>query len=168
VGQLIVKLDQEGEVRQYHDPPDDLRCSVTMPIRGCTLQVFFESIAEAADGPVLEVRLLPGTAPVDSWIDPKAIAYARALASLNMDDAVKMLNALRQVGASRRGLGGDFYRTIAAQYRSLEANGERFPITALADAQNPRVTVSTASRWIKECRTRKLLPPKTTKEGKKR
>jgi hypothetical protein len=160
-----VVLDQEGVVLQHHDPPADMRCSVTLPVRGCVLQVFFEDMA--AEGPVLEARLFPETAPVDSWIDPAAVAYARALARFDRKDAEAAFRALRQVGATRRGLRGDFYRLIAAQYRSIVESGERFPVTALANAQNPPVTVSTASRWLTKCRDLKLLPPKTKRKEKK-
>jgi hypothetical protein len=163
-----VVLDQEGVLLQHHDPPNDMRCSVSLPVHGCVLQVFFEDMASAMDGPVLEARVFPESAPVDSWIDPTAVAYARAFASWRMDDARSLLRALRQAGATRRGLRGDFYRLIADQYKSLVANGERFPVTALADAQSPPVTVSTASRWIKECRRRKLLPSKPKRKETKR
>jgi hypothetical protein len=49
----------------------------------------------------------------------------------------------------------DFYWVIAANYRALVAGGEPHPVKALA-AQH-HVTISAASRWLKEARRRGLV-----------
>ena len=46
-------------------------------------------------------------------------------------------------------------RLVAQRYETLVAEGERYPITALAAAE--RVHKSTASRWVSAARRRGLL-----------
>ena len=50
-------------------------------------------------------------------------------------DAQTALEALRQIGRPGRGLSDDFYRLVAQQYKALVAEGEKYPVKALAEAQ---------------------------------
>jgi DNA-binding MarR family transcriptional regulator len=62
---------------------------------------------------------------------------------------------LRRIGKTRRGLSDDQLRIIARLYETLIAEGERYPVKALAEAQD--VDKSTASRWVSAARRRGLL-----------
>lgn len=55
-----------------------------------------------------------------------------------------------------RDYGDDFYAEVAAVYQALLAMGEP-PATTIA--QDTGVPITTANRWIRECRLRDLLPP---------
>jgi hypothetical protein len=66
--------------------------------------------------------------------------------------------ALREIAGPGRGLSDEFYRKIAMQYRALEDEGERYPIKALGERNH--VTISAASRWVKEARRRGLIRKK--------
>ena len=61
-------------------------------------------------------------------------------------------DALRELGRTRRGLSDRFYETIADQYATLIAEGERHPVKRLAAIHH--VTISAASRWVTGARAR--------------
>lgn len=141
---------------QVHDP----RVSVTMKTRGCELVIFFDDLS--GEGPIREIRLLPDTATLEPSVlrqfmprAPLYAQYARAAIKFNRGEVRESLMALRDVGATRRGLGEDFYRQVARQYAELVAEGERHPVKALAEMNY--VTISTASRWISGARNRNLI-----------
>jgi hypothetical protein len=128
-----------------------------MKDRGCELVLFFSD--GSGDGPVLEMRLLPDSETLEPrtlrQFAPQAplyASYARAAMQFRHDEAGSALMALRQVGATRRGLGNEFYKVIARSYAALVDEGERYPVKALAEQNH--VVISTASRWIKEARRR--------------
>jgi hypothetical protein len=60
--------------------------------------------------------------------------------------------ALREIAGPGRGLSDRFYREIAENYIALEGQGERHPVKAISKIHH--VTISAASRWIKEARRR--------------
>ena len=59
------------------------------------------------------------------------------------------------MGTPGRGLGPDFYRAIGEHYNALVAEGERHPVKTLGEIHH--VTISAASRWLKEARRRGFL-----------
>ena len=138
--------------------PDDKRVAVSMKDRGLELLLFFDDLS--GEGPVREVRLLPD----DKELTPTAlrsfmprsalyVQYARASITFEDSDTLReMLLSLREVGATRRGLPTEFYRVVARSYDSLMQEGEQHPVKALAAMHH--VTISAASRWIKEARRR--------------
>jgi hypothetical protein len=137
--------------------------SVTMTTQGCELEVVLDGkrAADAAHGELLEVRIRPAADRLEPHVlrrlMPQAPLYlnlARAFMQ-SPDDAREALRALREVGATRRGLGDDFYRRIARDYTTLVGQGERHPVKALAELHH--VVISTASRWVKEARRRSYI-----------
>ena len=169
-------LDRETVIRSPHDAtvtfPEgkkhvevhDPRVSVAMVEGGVKLTLFFEhENAFAGEADPVEVRLEPheGSDPFDPWrFMPKLplyVSYAKASLAHRENDIRRALSALRTIGVSRRGLGDQFYRTVAEAYESLVASGERYPVKALAEMQP--VDISTASRWISEARRRGYVPP---------
>ena len=143
---------------------DDPRVSVVMQEEGATVTLFFDrERAYAGDAPLLEVRLTPPAigefAPWGLMAKlPLYTAYARASIIWDTESAVAALRALRQVNRTRRGLSDDQLRAVAETYEALVAEGERYPVKALAATQH--VDKSTASRWISAARARGLLEPK--------
>ena len=63
--------------------------------------------------------------------------------------------ALRQAGGPGRGYVDEFYETIGDQYRALVEEGHPHPVKAIGERNH--VTISGASRWIKEARRRGFL-----------
>jgi hypothetical protein len=142
-----------------HDP----RISVAIAEGGATLTLFFPpETGWAGDANPLEIRIEPreGADPFEPWrLMPKLplyLSYARASLAHRDQDIRSALQALRALGTSRRGLGDEFYRLVAQSYEAIVAEGEPYPVKALAEMQP--VDVSTASRWIKEARRRGFLP----------
>jgi hypothetical protein len=130
---------------------------------GATLTLFFPAeTGWSGEAEPLEIRIEPheGDDPFEPWrLMPRLplyLQYARASLAHRDDDIRSALKALREVGASRRGLGDEFYRLIAQSYEALVSEGEQDPVKALAEMQP--VDISTASRWIKEARRRGYLP----------
>jgi hypothetical protein len=148
---------------------DDPRVSVTMQEEGATLALFFDrERAWAGDAPLLEVRLTPTAGGVfEPWrllpTLPLQLQYARASLAHDRDNVAAALRALRQVTTTRRGLSDDFLRLVAELYGSLVAEGESYPVKALAAAQH--VDKSTASRWVSAARKRGLLDATDTEGG---
>ena len=152
--------------RQINDP----RVSVSMQEDGATLTLFFDAdTAWTGNAPLLEIRLSPTNGGTfEPWrllpTLPHHLQYACArLAGRNRDDVVAALKALRRVNSPRRGLDVDFLRDVAAYYKRLIDEGERYPIKALAAMQN--VDKSTASRWVSAARARGFL---STSESEKK
>jgi hypothetical protein len=168
-------LDRETVVNIPHDATvtrkggrkevrvDDPRTSVAMQEEGARLTLFFDpDTALAGDAQLLEIRLSPAASGAfEPWRLlpdlPLHLQYARATLAHEYGDVHAALTALRQVSSTRRGLSDDFLRLVAQIYGSLVAEGEPYPIKALAKAQH--VDVSTASRWITAARGRGLLDP---------
>jgi hypothetical protein len=146
---------------EVHDP----RTSVAMIEGGVKLTLFFvgeDAFLGEADPVEIRLEPRPGSEPFDPWrLMPKLplyVSYAKASLAHRQDDIQRTLLALRTLGTSRRGLGDQFYRTVAEMYQSLVSAGERHPVKALADLQP--VDISTASRWVKEARKRGYVPEK--------
>ncbi len=153
-------LDKDTHVRSPHSR-SDRRLSVAMKEAGSTLTLFFPlETGWSGEAELLELRLEPddGTR-FEPWrLVPRLplyLQYARATLAHRHDDVSAALRALRELGATRRGLGDDFYSLVAQSYEALVAEGERHPVKALAEMQP--VDISTASRWIKEARGRGLI-----------
>jgi hypothetical protein len=138
---------------EVHDP----RTSVTMPTPGGELTLYFDG--PLAEGPLREVRLIPGAEPwrLMSRL-PLYVQYAKAAAAMRQNDTVAALRALRDAGTGVRGHGDDFYRTVASMYNAFVAAGEPSPIKAIAESQP--VTISAASKWVKRARELGLIPEK--------
>jgi hypothetical protein len=145
----------------------DPRVSVSMQEAGATVTLFFDpERAHAGDAPLLEVRLTP---PENGEFAPWRLLpklplhtrYARASLTWEHEGAAAALRALQAVDERRRGLSDDRLRAVAEIYEGLVAEGERYPVKALAALQH--VDKSTASRWITAARRRGFLE---TKEGK--
>jgi transposase len=66
--------------------------------------------------------------------------------------------ALREMGATKRGLGDYVYRVVAESYKAIVLEGEQHPVKALAEMHI--VDISTASRWISEAKRRGLIDGK--------
>ena len=163
-------LDKDTVIRHPHAATkargqkariDDPRTSVAMQEEGATLTLFFDpDRAMAGDAALLEVRLEPAAdGQFEPWRLlprlPLHMTYARAILAWRHDDAATALDALRELGSTRRGLSDNFLSTVAHIYASLVAEGERYPIKALAAAQH--VDKSTASRWVTTARQRGFL-----------
>jgi hypothetical protein len=151
--------------RETHDP----RISVAVQERGATLTLFFDTdSAFTGEAPLLEIRLEPPASgqPFEPWrLMPRLplyLQYARASLAHKNDDATGALRALRQITAAGRGLSDDFLRLVAESYKALVAEGEPYPVKALAEMQP--VDKSTASRWIKEARARGFIADREDKE----
>jgi hypothetical protein len=148
------------KVVEVHDD----RLSVAITEGGATLTLFFPAeTGWAGEDAPLEIRLAPsgkGKESFEPWrLMPKLplyLAYARASLAHRDGDIRSALKALREAGTSRRGLSDDFYSQTAESYKAIVAEGEKYPIKALAEEHF--VDISTASRWIKEARRRGYLP----------
>jgi hypothetical protein len=177
-------LDSETVIRKPHDGREaaprrgraahrraakyiDARVSVAMKTEGVELQLFFDDLS--GEGPVREVRVLPDTGALEPTVLrrlaprlPLYVSYARAAIQIRREDTAAAARELRAFGATRRGLGPDFFRLIAGQYNALVAEGEPHPVKTLAEMHH--VTISAASRWIKEARQRPGLIKDTKEE----
>jgi hypothetical protein len=133
-----------------------------MQDRGCEIVVFFDSdefAAKRGRAAVVEISVRPAgerpAAAVFSALVPLAplyIQYARALTTFEPFEYVKKAEALRDLGSTRRGLPDEHYRVVAQHYASLVAEGEPYPVKAMARLHS--VTQAAASRWIKEAKRR--------------
>jgi hypothetical protein len=121
--------------------------------RGCSLTLHFS-------GPERGKRLDPAKArelipELDLYL-----ATARAALAWEIKDFREAVEALQQVTRPGRGYPDDHYRIVAKKYNALVAEGEAYPVKALAAMYPGRTHISTASRWITEARRRGYLPPK--------
>jgi hypothetical protein len=136
----------------------DRRVSVAMQEEGATLTLFFDpDTALSGDAPLLEIRLTPAAdGEFQPWRLlpnlPLHLQYARASLAWKRGDANAALRTLRERSFTRRGLSDSHLRYVAEIYKSLVAEGERYPVKALAAAQH--VDISTASRWVTASRAR--------------
>lgn len=134
---------------------------VVIKDRGCELVLVFPDMT--GEGNLQELRLRPDVEQLEPRVlrrfAPQAelyLALARAALRMQGDDDVRgAVEALRSIGRPGRGLPDPFYRTIAANYRALLSEGERHPVKAIAEIHH--VTISAASRWLKEARRRGLI-----------
>jgi hypothetical protein len=152
-------FDRDTVIRAPHSK-DDARVSVTMKEHGCDLTLFFDDLS--GEGPVRELRLAPDTHELEPNVlrqfFPRSalyVKYARLAVTFKVDDAVTLARELREFGGPRVGLSADFYRMIAHHYNALVAEGEPHPVKAISGTHH--VSVSGASRWIKEARRRGLI-----------
>ena len=139
--------------------------------RGCRLILRFAEGDFHGEGDVQEIRLLPDTATLQPRVlrqfAPEAetyLAYARAAMRIfnpdvpfetRQENLAGAVEALRQIAGPGRGLNNEFYRTIATSYQALVDGGEPHPIKALGEKNH--VTISAASRWVKEARRRGFI-----------
>jgi hypothetical protein len=149
--------------------------TVVITHRGVRLVLRFAPGDITAEGDVQELRLLPDTETLKPKVlrqfAPNAdvyLAFARAAMRKPDPEAgtpearyqkfADAAAALRQIAGPGRGLTDEFYRTIATNFEALVAEGEPHPVKALGE--NNHVTISAASRWVKEARRRGYLPEK--------
>ncbi len=85
---------------------------------------------------------------------PILTAFARAEINYFNDPAAvaPLLEVLNEVGTTRRGKPGRFYKVIGAEYSTRVREGDPAPITSLAEAHG--VNKSSASRWVKQAKIR--------------
>jgi hypothetical protein len=150
-------------------PP--VRCEIRETNEPWTLSFYFAHIGEAPAFLGFEVLLdtdhalgnvidTDGAAGIDVGAFPRLfrsfpmyLEYARSEVARKYDRRDEYLEALRDVGKTRRGLPDRFYREIANQYNELVAAGKPHPIKTIAELHAP-VDKSRASRWVKEARAR--------------
>jgi hypothetical protein len=146
-----------------HGPP-----TAVITDRGCRLLLRFAPGDFTGEGPVEELRVLPGAQPLEPRVlrrfAPQAdvyVAYARAAMRVLKPDATSEENwerlrgaadALRAIGGPGRGHSDAFYRQIATQYDALVSEGEPHPIKTIGEINH--ATISASSRWVKEARRR--------------
>lgn len=154
-------------------PRGEKPATAVVSYRGMKVLLRFAPGDLFGEGDVQEIRICPDTEPLEPLvvrrIVPQAellLAFARnAMRLLAPPDADGRFNveerwatwqasleALREVGRTRRGLSDRFYRTIADQYTTLVAEGSPSPVKTLGEIHH--VTISAASRWLKEARSR--------------
>lgn len=133
---------------------------VVIEDHGCELVLVFPD--RTGDGNILELRLRPAAEKLEPRVlrrfAPDAehyVALARAALRWKHEDARGAVEALRSIGRPGRGLTDAFYRTIAWEYDTLLAEGEQHPVKAISEKHH--VTISAASRWLKEARRRGLV-----------
>jgi hypothetical protein len=135
---------------------------------GCRFVLRFAEEDFRGEGELQELRLLAGTETLKPRVlrrfSPSAevyLQYARAAMRIfgpegTVESRLKDLKgasaALRQLGGPGRPLGDAFYRSIARHHDALVSEGEPHPVKTLGEAHH--VTISAASRWIKEARRR--------------
>ena len=144
--------------------------------RGFELVLRFAPGDFVGEGDLQELRLLPGKEDLRPRVlrqfAPQAelyLAYARAAMQIFGPEGMPETRwenfrgageALRRIAGPGRGLQDEFYRTIAKNYEALVAEDEKHPVKALSEIHH--VTISAASRWVKEARRRDLLPGKVS------
>jgi hypothetical protein len=94
---------------------------------------------------------------------PLYLQYARAAMSADEENWVGALEALRTVDRPGRGWSDESYKVVAASYAAIIAEGEPHPVKALAEMHH--VSISAASRWIKEARRRGLIDEKEASDA---
>jgi hypothetical protein len=142
--------------------------TVIVTHRGCQLLLRFAPGDFAGEGELQELRLLPETEELRLGALLQFVPHAKeylgharaAMRILGPEGSPKerwenfrsSAQALREIAGPGRGLSDRFYREIAENYFALVSEGERHPVKALAELHT--VTISAASRWIKEARRR--------------
>lgn len=174
----MAKANEEPSVRCYpgglgDDFPNGPPTTV-IEHKGIKLVLRFAAGDISGAGPVQEIRLLPDTLPLDTAtlrLMPSAAMYFRyaraAMATLGSTEGTtkqrqeryrQSLEPFRKVAGPGRGHSPAFYQLLAQQYAAVLAEGETRPVTAIAEMHG--VTISAASRWLKEARRRRLLEEK--------
>ena len=170
--ETVVRAEHEATVTQVdgkrHKEVRDPRTSVSMKDEGVEILVFFTDLS--GEGEVLEVRVLPQTAPISPEIMARVgkrfslyAQYARAAVQWNDQDVRETLKTLRGLGTTSRGLSDDHYVLVARVYKSLVAEGSSHPVKALGEQLH--TDISNASRWIKEARRRGYIEPQEASHG---
>lgn len=142
--------------------------------RGVRLELRFAPGDVRGEGEIQELRLLPDvdelTPRVLRKFAPDAELYVQfARAAMRHwdpeeDPATKQVRlrdaaeALRVLSGPGRGLTDEFYKRIGETYNALVAEGEPHPVKTLSEIHH--VTISAASRWIKEARRRGKITAK--------
>ncbi len=173
-------MSKEPQARAYpkglEDESPNGPPTVVVAHRGYELVLRFAPGDFTGKGDVQELLLRPGGKDLRPRLlrqfAPDAetyLAYARAAMRLlgpegtpesRMEDYRGAAEALRHIAGPGRGLGDEFYRTIATNYKALVDGGEKHPVKALSE--NHHVTISAASRWLTEARRRGLLKEKSS------
>ena len=154
--------------------------SALISYRGLRIVLRFAEGDFLGEGDVQELRLLPGKTKLKPnalrQFAPDAelyLAYARAAMRIlepketpggrrqKWNRFRDSAEALREIAGPGRGLSPEFYRKIAEEHRALVDEGEPHPVKALGEKHH--VTISAASRWVKEARRRGFI-----KGGEKR
>jgi hypothetical protein len=154
--------DRDTVIRIPHSD-DDPRLSATIEEDGVTLVLFFDREGAYSGAAPLEVRLAPTEGgDFRPWqLIPRLplhLSYVRASLTHQRDGVVAALRALQATDRTRRGTSDDKLRYIAELYNSLRAEGEPYPVKALAAATH--TAISTASRSIKAARERGFIEDK--------
>jgi hypothetical protein len=166
-----VKVHPKGLEDEFPKGPP----TAVITYRGCRLILRFAEGDFTGEGDVQELRVLPDTKKLELRVlrqfAPDAelyLAYARsAMRILKPEDTAEKrrakwerfndaAEALREIAGPGRGLKPEFYKSIAEEYRALVDGGEPHPVKALGEKHH--VTISAASRWVKEARRRGYLP----------
>ena len=171
---VIVKRGGVGSAKERAEFPTP---AAVITHRGCRLVIRFAGEDDVAGkGPLRSVEILPE----DGALEPSAarqfipqfaryLSYAQAgmriLGDLdaeqteaNWERYKRAAEPLRDLGGPGRALPPRFFQLIADEYRELVGDGERHPIKAISERHV--VTISAASRWVKEARRRGFLEPK--------
>jgi hypothetical protein len=166
------RMSSEPEARAFpkglEDEFPDGPPTVVVAHRGCKLVLRFAPGDFGGEGELEELRLLPGTKELRLGallqFVPHAteyLGYARAAMRIlgphgtpeeRWENVRSSAQALREIAGPGRGLSDRFYREIAENYAALVDEGERHPVKALSEIHH--VTISAASRWIKEAKRR--------------
>ena len=150
-----------------HEFPDGPPTAVVTH-RGLKLVLRFGEGDVAGGGAVQELWLQPDTQPLEAGalrLMPSSAIYFRharaAMALLGSREGSPeqrqqhfrdTLKPFRNAAGPGRELSDAFYRLLGEQHKALVAEGELRPVTALAEIHG--VTISAASRWLKEARRR--------------
>jgi len=83
---------------------------------------------------------------------PVLTAYAKAEINYFLDPTAvaPLLKVLNEVGTTRRGKPGSFYKVIGTEYSARVIEGDPAPVSSIAKAHD--VNKSSASRWVKQAR----------------
>jgi hypothetical protein len=158
--------DTDTVVRTPHSG-NDPRVSVTISDRryAWPIVIYFASLAD--DASVVGVEIGTRDQPWNALDVREAahvganlalfVRYARGVILWQGGEVARSLEVLgsAELGKTRRGLPGHFFRVVAGEYMRRVADGETAPVTSIAATYG--VNKSTASRWVKEARRRGLV-----------
>jgi hypothetical protein len=172
-----VRVRAQGLEEEFPEGPP----TAVIAHRGCQLILRFADGGLLGEGDVQELRLLPDTETLKPRVlrqfAPQAefyLAYARAaMRILKPEETAEKrrakwvrfngaAEALREIAGPGRGLPPKFFKAIAEEYRAFIDEGEPHPVKAIGEKHH--VTISAASRWVKEAKRRGYLT--TTEPGK--
>jgi hypothetical protein len=179
---VVAKKDEAPNVRTYpaglaHEFPNGPPTTV-VEHRGLELVLRFDEGDLAGEGPVREIWIRPDTLPLDSGalqLMPSAPFYfdlaRRHMALLGSNEGTpeerwarfyEALKPFRNVAGPGRALTDPFYRLLSEQYKGLAESEYPHPVKTLAEIH--QVTISTASKWLKEAH-RRYPPEKGSEKG---